>query len=134
MSKIYTVTKDISADLRKLKALEKKGVIKVYQVKIENYTKKIKNTDLSNFVFDYSLFGEGLLGSEEDAERFEKIKAIIGKDKIGDALHLDTHLREKRDYFVTEDTDFLRHRSSLEKEFKGLKIRNTEELVRAVNN
>ncbi len=131
--KPYSVTKDISANLKKLKILERKGIIKIYQVKIENPTRKIENTDLPNAVLDHTKWDESLFASQEDAERFERIKDILGKANVKDAIHLDTHLREKRDYFVTEDTDILKNKNLLEKTFKELRIRSTEELVRELD-
>jgi hypothetical protein len=44
--KLYLTTKDISANLKKLRILERKGIIQLFQVKIETHTPKIKNTDL----------------------------------------------------------------------------------------
>ena len=44
MKKIYTVTKDVSASLTKLKKLERHRLIKIAQVDLENVTPKIANT------------------------------------------------------------------------------------------
>lgn len=129
MNKPYRVTKDISANFKKLKVLEKKGIIKIFQVKLETPTPKIKNIDLPNTVWNHTNWNESLLGSKQDSQRFEKIKSIFGGRHIGDAIHLDTHIREKRDYFLTEDTDILKHRKMLEKTFNGLRIRTPNELI-----
>lgn len=128
-TKPYFITKDIGANLKKLRTLERKGLIELFQVKIETHTPKIKNKDLPNGVWGHTKFNEMLWTSEDDASRFEKIKEIIGKNNIEDAIHVDTHIREKRDYFVTEDTDILNCKDELEQTFKGLKIRTPDELL-----
>ena len=44
MKKAPTVTKDISSDYKKLKALRNKGIIKIIGIKIENNADKIGGT------------------------------------------------------------------------------------------
>lgn len=134
MNRPYTVTKDINADLKKLITLVQKGIIKIFQVKIESPTPKIKNINLPNAVWDHTNWDESLFSSESGSKRFEKIKNILGGGNIKDAIHLDTHIREKRDYFVTEDNNILQHKRILERVFNGLKIRTTDELVKELDN
>lgn len=129
MSKPFTVTKDVSADLKKLKKLERKGLILIKQVKIENVSKKVSDQPLPNGVWGHTKWDEMKWASEDDAERFEQLKRIIGKGNIKDAIHVDTHIRDGNNYFVTEDTDILNVRKQLEQRFNGLKIRTPDELV-----
>lgn len=125
-SKIATVTADISANLKKLKVLEKKRKIKIFQVKIENDTKKIKNKSFPVAVCNYTKINECVLG--DDSSDFEDLKRIIGKDKIKDCIHLENHIRNKRDFFVTEDSDFLSKKIALKNKFPKLKIVTPDEL------
>ncbi|MFW6110266.1 MAG: hypothetical protein ACOC6Q_02475 [Patescibacteria group bacterium] len=127
-----TVTADISANQKTLRALEHEGLIEVTQIDIETpapKTKKIKPTG----VWGRTKWGKCVWGSKEESKFFEQIKDIIGRDKIDDAMHLNNHIRDRRDYFVTEDHDFLRHRGQLETTFTGLKIRTPNELTNELN-
>lgn len=129
MNKPFTVTKDVSGDLKKLKKLEKAGLIKIKQVKIENVSRKIKDQPLPNGVWGHTKWDEMKWASDSDSKCFERLKQIIGKGKIKDVIHVDTHIRDGNDYFVTEDTDILNVKQQLEQQFPGLKIRTTDELV-----
>lgn len=134
MKKTFTVTKDVSADLKKLKTLEKSGLIKIKQVKIENVSKKVVDRPLPNGVWGHTKWDEMKWASDNDAQRFEQLKQIIGKGNIKDAIHVDTHIRDNNDYFVTEDNDILNVRKQLEQQFSGLKIRTPDELASELSN
>lgn len=124
----YSITADINANLKKLKRLEQQALIEIYQIGIETpspKTKKILPTAVSNHV----VFGQAVFGSEESSITFEKIKTLVGKNNIKDAMHLSNHIRDKRDYFVTEDKDILKARQQLKQYFPGLKIRTSNELL-----
>lgn len=128
MSKVYTVTKDISADYKKLRVLRDKGFIKIIGIKIENNKDKF-DAILPTGVMGYTVLGSMKLGSDEQAKNFEELKRIIGRNNINDCIHLEAHIREGYDYFVTEDKDILDKKSELEQQFPNLKIRTTDELV-----
>lgn len=132
MSKVYTVTKDISADFRKLKVFRNKGLIKIIGIKIENNKDKF-DAVLPRGVMGYTVLDSMELGSDEQAKNFEELKKIIGESNINDCIHLEAHIREGYDYFVTEDRDILDKKSELEQQFPNLKIRTTNELVREFN-
>jgi hypothetical protein len=122
-----TVTADISANLKKLKKLESKGLISIFQIKIETPSPRTKHI-LPTAVWDQTNFDECVFGSEESSNVFEKIKKIIGNHHIKDAMHLADHIRDQRDYFITEDTDILKCKEILESEFENLKIFTPHEL------
>lgn len=124
---MYTVTRDINVDLKRLKKLAKKGLIRIVNIRIENNS-SINSAILPTAIFDQTLFGQSRFGSAEQSDNFEKLKRIIGLKNIKDCIHLEAHIRDKYDYFVTEDDDVLGKRLLLEKEFPGLKIRNLVEL------
>ncbi len=128
MSKIYTVTKDISADYKKLKVLRDKDIIKIIGIKIENNADKF-DAILPTGVMGYTALGSMKLGSDEQARNFEELKRIIGQNNINDCIHLEAHIREGYDFFVTEDRDILDKKSELEQQFPNLNIRTTNELV-----
>ena len=128
MNKVYTVTKDISADYKKLRTLEKKSLIKIISIRFENNKNK-KSAILPTAVWDHTMWNFSRWGSSEQSKVFEKLKRIIGKNNIQDCIHLEAHIRDKYDYFVTEDKDILSKRSELKNEFLDLKIKTVKELV-----
>ncbi|MBI2611910.1 hypothetical protein HYW54_04185 [Candidatus Gottesmanbacteria bacterium] len=132
--KSYIVTKDSSANYKSLHILEKKGLIIISKVKIENEVKKIKKVYLPTAVFGHTKFGESIFGSEKQAENFEKIKQIIGPNNIKDAILVSTHIREGNDFCVTEDTDILSNKEILEKTFLGLRISHPNKLLEEIEN
>src|SRR3989304_10096002 len=125
----YTITADISANQKKLRKLEFLGIIEIYQIDIETPSPKTRKV-MPTGVFNHVNLDNFVLGSEEESQNFEIIKQVIGKHNIKDAMHLSDHIRDKRDFFVTEDTDILSKRSELYKKFPALKIQTTDELVR----
>lgn len=122
------ITRDSGANLKTLKNLENKGLIKIYDVKSENVTPKVKNKVPAILVWDLSTWDGSDVFTDETGERvFNDIVKIIGKNKIEDTRKLEAHVRSKNDYFITEDTDFLKHRIALEERFKT-KIFTPDEL------
>lgn len=128
---VYTVTADISANLKKLRRLEISGLIEIYQIKIEDPSPKTKKS-LPTGVWGHTKWDKCVWADGEGARSFEQIKKIIGAHNVKDAMHLGDHIRDGRDYFVTEDRDILDHRDVLQKTFPGLEIRATDELVSEV--
>ena len=129
----FTITKDVSANYKTLKLLEKKDLIQIFRVKIENEVKGIKTEHLPNAVFGHVKFGETVFVSDEQSQIFEKIKAIIGPSNIKDAIFVATHIREKNNYCVTEDNDILSNKEALERAFPGLQVRSTDQLVQELD-
>ena len=123
----YKITLDSSANLKLLKALEKQGYVEINNVMLENgrETKKVKNKILPTLVLNHSILGESVLGGSDNI--YENIRKIIGYDHVKDAMHLEAHIRNNHDYFITEDKDFLNKREELEKKF-NIKIKTPEEL------
>ncbi len=123
------ITRDKSADLKRLKKLETQGLIEIVEIKIEGYPNKIKNSKLPVAVLGHTVLGEMVLAGDDCS--YEDIRSIIGKHNVKDAITLEAHIRNKHDYFVTEDKDeFINEgkRSLLEAKFPGLKIVTVEEL------
>ncbi len=132
MNKIFTVTKDINANYKKLKALERKGFIKVINIRLENNRGR-KNAILPTATLGHTHLSEMQLEvtmSSSQKSVLDKLKQIIGVNNIKDCIHLEAHIRDGYDYFVTEDTDVLDKREQLVKEFPKLQIYTTVELVK----
>lgn len=113
----YSVTRDSGASVRVLRSLEKEGYIKIFDVMLENgrENKKVKNKILPTAVLNHCRWGEAVWASEDSL--YEEMRRIIGRRHIKDAMHLEAHIRNGHDYFVTEDTDFLHKRDELAKRF-----------------
>ncbi len=126
---IPTVTIDTSVDLKRLRELEKQGLIRIEKAHIENRIKKIKKE-----LPTVAILGHALLPARLGPfKNFFKILSIIGKSNVNDALILEAHIAYGNDYFVTNDIkDFIRsgRREKLERTFPGLKILTVEELER----
>lgn len=60
--------------------------------------------------------------------RFQNLKGDAKKRAIRDAMHLATHYMCKRDFFVTEDKNFVKKRNRLEKVFR-VKILTPNECI-----
>jgi predicted nucleic acid-binding protein len=125
---IYKITRDSGANVKKLKTLEQQGYIEIYDVKLENgrENKKVKEKILPVLVLDHARLGECVLGGEDTV--YDDIRKIIGKNNIEDAMHLEAHIRNKHDYFVTEDTDFLKVKNELQEKF-SIKIVTPDDLM-----
>ncbi|MFA5829509.1 MAG: hypothetical protein WC843_03375 [Candidatus Gracilibacteria bacterium] len=124
------ITRDKGVDLKRLNKLRRQGLIKIYDVKIENETSKVPDKILPVGVWGHTKWDECIWGDEKD-NTFDKTLEIIGKENIKDAIHLEAHIRNKFDYFVTNNpNDFIKNgkREKLELEFPILKILTIEEL------
>lgn len=75
-------------------------------------------------IFDYLPIRR--IKAENDCT-YDEIRKIIGVEHVKDAMQLEAHIRNGHDYFVTEDTDFLKKREELIREF-DVKIVTPEEL------
>jgi len=129
LDKPYKVTRDKSADLKRLKALEKFELIEIHEVQIESQTNKNKRKVLPVAVWDQTKWDEAVWADEDNS--YDKIRELIGKHNIKDAITLEAHIRNRFDYFITEDKDeFIRNgrREELEKAFPSLKILTVTEL------
>ena len=121
------ITRDACASVKILKKFEKEGCIEIYDVMLEGgrENKKVKRKILPLGVLDHSRWNEAVWAGDGNA--YDGLCKILGKDKIEDAMHLEAHIRNKFDYFVTEDTDFLCKREVLKKKF-GVNIVTPNEL------
>jgi len=129
MGKTTTVTRDKSANLKKLRILENKGLIKIHEVTLENFVNKAKNRVKPIGVWNHSKWDECVWADEKNT--YDAIRKIIGKHNIKDAMHLEAHIRNGFDFFVTNDLDeFIKNgkRESLENQFLELKIVTVQEL------
>ena len=117
---ILTVIRDSGANVKILKFLERKGCIKIFDVMLENgrENKKVKDKILPAGVWDHCLWDEAVW-SDDDC-LYDEICKIIGSNNVKDAMHLETHIRNSFDYFVTEDNDFLNKRDILKDKFNVL--------------
>ncbi len=128
--KVFTVTRDSGANVKILKNLEKDSFIFIHDVMLENgrENKKVKNKVFPVAVLNHSRWNEAIISKNNDST-YDDIRKIIGNNNIKDAMHLEAHIRNSHDYFVTEDRDFLDKRQELEKKF-SIKIVTPAELDR----
>jgi len=131
--KIIKITRDKSAGLRKLRKFERQRLIEINEIKLENMPKTLKKDVLPVGVFGHTKWGECVYAS--DNCKYGKIRQIIGQQNVKDAINLEAHLRNGFDYFITEDTHFIKDeiRAELELEFTGLSILTTNELENLLN-
>jgi len=66
----------------------------------------------------------GRLASKETLNNFEEIKMTIGKNNLGDCLHVESCVFENYNYLITNDNDILSKRQQLKELFPNLKIKN----------
>lgn len=128
MTQVLTVTRDAGANVKKLRDLERLGLIRCHDVLLENgrENKKISRKIRPILGYPYYVYGEGVWADENC--KYNAISAIIGKEKVADAMHLEAHLRYEHDVFVSEDNDFLSKRDQLKAAF-GCEIMTPDELV-----
>ncbi len=127
-NKKLSVTRDSGANVKVLKMLERAGYVEVYDLMLENgrENKKVKKKILPVAVCDSGArWGECVLSGEDST--YGDIRKVIGRQNIQDAMHLEAHIRNEHDYFVTEDTDFLKVRDRLNEKF-SVKIVTPSEL------
>jgi len=103
---MYTVTLDISASYKKLNPLEKKGIIKILGIRREN-NKNRPSAILATPGFGKIRPNAKWFGSLEQTRVFNKLKKIIGIQNIEDCISLEAHIRDERDFFITEDHHYL---------------------------
>lgn len=127
----YSVTRDSGANVKILKKLENTGLITIYDVLLENgrENKKVKNKVLPVGVWGHSKWGEAVYSGDDC--KYSEIREIIGRENIEDAMHLEAHIRNNHDYFITEDNDFLSKREDLNKKF-NVKIMTPTELEKTI--
>lgn len=124
-----SVTCDSSANKQILRQLERRGLIKIFDVNIETFSKKTDKIK-AVAVWDHSKWDDGSVWGD-GSSHFQSAKEIIGGHNIGDVRHLEAHLRSGNDFFITEDLDeFIRNgrREELEEKFSGLRIMTPDEL------
>ena len=70
--------------------------------------------DIETAVWGQSRYGTSKYGGKEDSTLFDNIKEILyhsRKDltdnQIKDSMHLQTHIKNKRDYFITDDAEHI---------------------------
>ena len=126
---MLTITADVSADLKRLKNLEGKGLVEIHVVNIENHihTRKIQKKEMPIAVIGspHAKIGNAVVAGNKNLH--SEIRQILGKEHHADILHLERHYNSGRDYFVTDDNDFLAKRLELD-EALGLKIVTVNEL------
>ena len=125
--KILKITRDSGANVKILKAMENEGYIKIHDVMLENgrENKKVKNKILPVGVWDHARWDEAVWASSDCA--YDEIRKIIGMNRVEDAMQIEAYIRNKHDYFVTEDNDFINKRDELNEKF-GVKIVTPKEL------
>jgi hypothetical protein len=125
--KSLKITRDSGANLTILKELEKHGCIEIHDVLGENETVKVENKSNPVAVVGHCKLGDGSVYAGNDC-KYSGIVEVIGKDNIQDARKLETHVRYKHDYFVTEDKDdILSNWLELKNKF-GIKVIDPEKL------
>lgn len=91
------------------------------------------NEDVGDGVYDNSIYDHATYGENSD---YKEILRIIfpetkgcspTKQQIRDAMHVATHKKYDRNYFVTKDGAILRAKNELEK--LGIKVRHPHECV-----
>jgi len=124
------ITRDSCANLRKLKKLADLGYIEIHDVSFENKTPKVKNKILPVGVYGQTKYGECLYAGKDC--KYDEIRSVLGKQNIGDAIKLEAHTRNGFEYFVTEDSDFLRKKGILARKF-GIKVISPNDLAKKLN-
>jgi hypothetical protein len=91
------------------------------------------------FVVGESLLGVGVIGSDEDAVRHDRLRAILTSADVTsgrrrsndarDAMHLGTAIRYGANGFVTRDKNMLRHRDEIAATFNSFDVMTPERAV-----
>lgn len=132
-----------SSYLNKIELANKKGYIKIYKtsvmdtefIKGEGYLEGLEKSknyheDIGPGVWGHSRWGHFTWGSKENGNQLDEIKNILfhrinklNDKQLRDCLHLRTHFKYKRDYFITSDrSHILNKKESLEKNLKIIVI------------
>jgi hypothetical protein len=92
-------------------------------------------------VLGHSRLGHSVLASDEDIQRLNRVKEIIGirviseraaKHDLRDAMHIATSIRYSYDGFITGEKRLLRHNAQFHSEF-GFRIMNHGDAVAWLN-
>jgi hypothetical protein len=122
---------DQNADLKALRRLQRRDLIRLYQARELEQTFRDVVQQKKGFMLGHSrLGGPDVLAGDEVHE----VEAIIGVDKRHDIAHIYACYLNRCEYFVTEDAvAFINHgrRKALES-LLGMKIRRTNEFVAEV--
>ena len=59
------------------------------------------------------LIDKNVNAKREQKTRQNSVKAIIGMENMGDILHVETTIKEKMNYFITNDKDILNKRTTI---------------------
>ena len=60
------------------------------------------------------LIDKNVNAKREQKTRQNSVKAIIGRENMGDILHVETAIKEKMNHFITNDKDILNKRTTTE--------------------
>lgn len=128
MIKVYC---DTGGYHKKLKELEREGLISVHQFKYENRNNRIQSevipSDLrygDTINYTYGEFSKAIKTYGDMGRKSGKLEAILdilGRDKKPDAKHLDSAYLSACKVFLTGDKDFELRRDELE-ELLGISI------------
>jgi len=126
---LLNITVDVSADLKRLRRLELAGQLKIFAVNIENHreTRKIQNKEPPVAVIGSKITTIGNSVTAPTNNKFAPLQRIIGKQHHADILHLERHIESGRDFFITDDNDFLSKREELSREL-GIRILTVDEI------
>lgn len=121
------IMKDKNVDLKKLKRILKVCNLdaEIIEINIENRIKKLKQIPALG-ILGISKFPMRLSGKDE-SKTFEKIKSIVGKEKLGDVLHIHEAVIQKVDYLISQDDDIISKREEINTIHPNLKILTLEE-------
>ncbi|MCD6549710.1 hypothetical protein J7K41_03320 [Candidatus Micrarchaeota archaeon] len=118
-------TKRLSKELQKLSTEE----YKLYTVSnLENKNKKLDKT-VGLLILDGPTRLPGRLAEKDTDQIMKNLKAIIGRENMGDILHVETAIKEKMNYFITNDKDILNKRTKIKEYYPELSILSEEEFI-----
>ena len=107
----------------------REGKIEIFAVSIENHlgTNKITKKEIALAVIGspHATIGNSVIASS--VNKYSEIRGVIGREHHADILHLERHLNSGRDYFLTDDNDFLTKKEELFEQF-GVKVVTVDEL------
>ncbi|MDJ0613318.1 MAG: hypothetical protein QNJ29_06535 [Rhizobiaceae bacterium] len=141
------ITKDVCANEKILRKLERAGHIELYINDMELPPSGSKISKYNSLPFGFSCsnpdckcqdgiggFGDGSVErphsywmTSEHEKLFKSIEAIIGSAHRRDCRQLFHHYKNERDIFVTEDTDILNFSERLHQEL-GIVVKTPEDL------
>ena len=112
---IMKILVDKNVDLRKLEEFikNKNLVCDLMTLRAENKVRRIKKKATGLIVLGGPTSLDNQLGGEDEISLFNRVKEIIGKQNLGDCLHVESAIFNNADYLITEDKDFLSKVSEL---------------------